>query len=89
MRFSNSEKILLQSQLSKWKQTQAYDTSKIALIQEVENRVENNQIIVGNYLHFLFIELKHIISDSTSSEEEIYALKLLNQKILRRINANK
>ena len=89
MRFTLKEKEVIGKVLFITNQSIDQDSQEAKFFDEIEKRIATDQMIVGNYLHLFFIELKKSLTNDVFSEEEHLVLKEIHRKVLRRINANK
>ena len=89
MRFNEKEKEVIGKVLFITTQSIEKESQEAQFFDEIEKRIATDQMIVGNYLHLFFIELKKSLTNDIFSEEEHLVLKEIHRKVLRRINANK
>ena len=89
MRFTLKEKEVIGKVLFITTQSIDQESQEAKFFDEIEKRIATDQMIVGNYLHLFFIELKKSLTNDVFSEEEHLVLKEIHRKVLRRINANK
>lgn len=89
MRFNAKEKEVIGKVVSITHQSIDKESQEAQFFEEIEKRISTDQMIVGNYLHLFFIEVKKSLTNAMFTEEEQLILKEIHRKVLRRINANK
>ena len=64
-------------------------TKDINSLVEAFNKIRENKLVLGNYLHRLFLDVKEYQNKLELENPAKEHLLILEKKILRRINANK
>lgn len=64
-------------------------TKDINSLVEAFNKIRENKLVLGNYLHRLFLDVKEYQNKLELENPTKEHLLILEKKILRRINANK